>query len=316
MSVVWNVILLGIGFVLLIKGADIFVDASVGIAKRLKIPSVVIGLTIVAMGTSAPEAVVSVSAAIRGSNALAIGNAVGSNLFNLLLVVGFCALLKPISVVLKNISGDFWVSTGATVLLLGMMIVFHDAIPRSGSAVLFAAFLLYMTVLVRQALKHKRLDPLKTDSEALPVSLPRSILFAGLGVGIIVAGGQLTVANAVDIALAFGITERIIGLTIVAVGTSLPELVTSIAACKKGENDIAIGNVIGSNTFNILLVLGASGMILPLTVDSGLLFDVAALAAGSLIFILFARTGQRVARGEGLSLVILYAAYTALIILL
>lgn len=313
MSTVLEVAGLLLGFVLLIKGADVFVDASVNIAKMLRIPNIVIGLTIVAVGTSAPEMVISVSAALSGSNAMAVGNVIGSNLFNLLFIVGLCALVKPIAVRIQEIAKDYWVSVAAAVLLLIMKVMFNDVIPRAGSAVLLAAFIAYMVVLVRQAMKNRDTEPEEQDTVKRS-SLPRNILFAIAGVALIVAGGQFAVNNAVSIALTLGITERIVGLTILAAGTSLPELITSIVASKKGENDIAIGNVIGSNIFNLMFVLGLSGLVMPLTIDNNLLVDISVLIGASLVFFLFAFTNRKIVRFEGFSLVMFYAVYMAFIL--
>ena len=315
MGVLLEIILLIAGFVLLIKGADVFVDASVGIAKRLKIPNVVIGLTIVAMGTSMPEMVVSISAAINGSNAMAVGNAIGSNIFNLLPILGFCALIMPVPIRLKEIARDYWISVGAAGLLLIMVIVFRNRIPRMGSFAFFAAFIVYMVILVRQALKNRDTEEETAESVGNPKSLLRSVCLAVLGAGLIVGGGQLTVTNAVSIAIALGITERVVGLTIVAIGTSLPEFVTSLVACKKGENAIAIGNVIGSNIFNIMLVLGISGIIRPLTIDGNLIIDIAVLIIGSFAVLPLAFRSKRVVRLEGLLMVLMYAAYMGFIII-
>ena len=312
MQTLLAILLLLVGFVLLIKGADIFVEASVGIAKKLKIPNVVIALTIIAMGTSAPEVMISVTAAVNGSTSLAVGNVVGSNLFNLLFIIGLCAMLKAIPVRYKDIARDYWLSIVATVLLLGMMLLFAEAIPRLSSAVFLLIFAVYVIALVRQALKHRTEEqpPEKPEeAEKKPRPLWRNILFALAGVVLIVVGGDLTVDNAVNIAHTIGMSERIVGLTIVAAGTSLPELITSLVACKKGQTDIAIGTVIGSNIFNILFVLGITGVVMPLAIDPSLVLDVVILTAGSLAFIVFVGTGQRVVRAEGFVMVAIYAVY-------
>ena len=299
-----------IGFLLLMKGASVFVDASVNIAKKLNIPKAVIGLTVVALGTSAPEAMISISAAVNGSNAMAIGNVIGSNILNLLLIVGLCAVFAPISVKVKEISRDFWVSVGAIVALFLMKAFFSDVIPRVASLALLTVFICYMTILVLQTLKTRAPE----EENTAPKPLGRSIFLSVFGAGLIVAGGQLTVVNAVNIAFTLGITERIVGLTILAVGTSLPELITSLVACKKGQNDLAIGNIIGSNIFNIMFVLGLSGIVMPLAIDSNLLFDIIVLALSSLAFLLFATTGKKIVRLEGLSMVMMYAFYMVVII--
>jgi len=298
-------LLLVLGFALLIKGSDIFVDASVGIAKKLRIPSVIIGLTVVAIGTSFPELVISVTASVRGANALAISNIVGSNIVNLLMGVGLCAMTKQLFFKTNEIAKDFWISIIAAVALLGLMIFSGDAIPRFGGAVLAAIFIAYMVMLTRQAIKNR--PPEETGGTQRRISI--IILLAVLGLGMIFAGGQLTVVNAVKIAAAIGITERVIGLTIVAVGTSLPELVIFAISCKRGENDLAIGTIIGSNIFNILFVLGIAGLVSPLAIDKALIIDTSVLIFGSLLALLFIYTGKRLARREGFIMVLMYAGY-------
>jgi len=311
-----DIFFLIIGFVLLIQSAKLFVNASVDIAKRLRIPNMVIGLTVVAMGTSAPELVISVSAAINGSGNLAVANVVGSNIFNLLFIVGFCALLYPISVKLCAISRDYWVSVGATVFLLVMVLVFKDTIPRYGSFILLAGFVAYMIIVVRHTLKNKAAQEDEPQDDEKPKPLARSIFFTILGAAIIVGGGQLTVSSAVNIALTLGISERMIGLTIVAMGTSLPELVTTLIACRKKEGEFALGFIIGSSIFNIMFVLGLAGLITPLTVERSVIIDLAVLTIGTLVFFLFAYSSRKVVRMEGLTMVLMYAAYMTLIILL
>ena len=311
-----EVLLLILGFALLIKGADVFVDAGVEIAKIFKIPSVIIGLTVVALGTSAPEMVVSITASVRGSNALAIGNVVGSNVVNLLLVVGLCAMMKSMRVKTHEIAKDFWFSILAAVLLLGLKLLNGETIPRVGAATLLLIFTVYMIILIRQTLKNRNdnifENECKNSKKQKP--LPVVVLFAVFGCAAIVGGGQLTVDSAVKIAASMGMSERMIGLTIVAIGTSLPELVTSLMALKKGETDIALGNVIGSNIFNILLVLGVAGVISPLSFDDALIFDTSVLIAGSLVVLLFSYTGKRISRKEGAVMVLMYAVYTAFIL--
>ncbi|MCL1884832.1 MAG: calcium/sodium antiporter [Defluviitaleaceae bacterium] len=299
--------LLIIGFALLIKGADIFVSASVGIAERLNVSKIIIGLTIVAMGTAAPEIVIAVTASIRGSNALAIGNVVGSNSFNLMMIIGLCAIIKPMAVKVNEISKDFWISIIAATLLLVLKFLSGDFIPRAGSLLLLVIFAIYMFFLIRKALKSKA----ESDDE-LPKTtrkMPILIFFSILGLALIIAGGHLTVESAVYIAGAMNVSERIIGITIIAVGTSLPELLICLVACKKGENEFALGNIIGSNIINILLILGLSGIISPLDIGGGFIFDTFFLIAGSLITLVFVYTNKRIARAEGFFMVLLYLGY-------
>ena len=308
-----DIFLLLLSFVLLVQSAKVFVDASVAIAKRLKIPPLVIGLTVVAMGTSAPEVVISVSAAIGGSSDLAIANVVGANIFNLLFIVGFCAIIYPISVKMKTIARDYWASVAVTVLLLGMVVVFGDAIPRLGGLALLLGFAAYMFIVVRSALKSKGDTDVEERSSNRP--LWQHILLAILGVAVIIGAGQLTVFSATNIASIIGISERVIGLTIVAVGTSLPEIVTTLVACRKKEGEFAVGFIIGSSIFNIAFVLGLSGLIMPLAIDPGVFLDMAVLVGGTLTFFVFAKSSERVVRMEGLAMVLIYVGYMAWVVI-
>jgi len=307
-----NSVLLILGFALLIKGADIFVDASVGIAKKLKVPKVIIGLTIVAMGSSAPELVISVTASARGANALAIGNIVGSNIFNLMFIIGLCAVIKPMVVKVREIHKDFWLSIGAAVLLLVFKIFCGDFIPRAGSLIFVTIFLVYMFFVIRKAIKEPDNHVPEEEKNARP--LPVYILLAVFGLALIICGGHFTVESASFIAAAMNISERIIGLTVIAIGTSLPELIISIVACKKGENEFAIGNIIGSNIFNVLLILGVAGLISPLHIDNDLISDTLFLVAGSLLAIIFVYTKGKISRPEGIIMASLYMGYMVVII--
>jgi len=304
-----DIFLLLVGFAVLIQSAKLFVDSSVNIARRLKISTMVIGLTIVAMGTSAPEVVISVSAAVGGSSDLAVANVIGSNIFNLLFIVGFCALIFPISVNMKLISRDYWVSVAATALLFVMIFIFGDTIPRLGSLILLGCFAAYMIIVVRSALKNKTQENSGEHEDYTPKPLGQSIIFTVLGAVLIVIGGQLTVSSAVNIALAVGMTERIVGLTIVAMGTSLPELITTIIACRKGEGEFALGFIIGSSIFNVMFVLGLAGLVMPLTVDDSVFYDMAVLTLGTLGFYVLARSGKRLVRLEGLLMVLVFLGY-------
>lgn len=314
--VLW-VLLLIAGFVALIKGADLFVDGSSSVAAIFKVPSVIIGLTIVAMGTSAPELAVSTSAAIKGANEIALSNVVGSNLFNLLMVLGVCATISPIPIddAIKKRDYPFMIIITALLFaalgICAVMTVDFSAVAMSDSVskvsrpigiALLVAFILYITVLIVSAKKNKSQgDPVKT------MSLPKSILFILLGVALIVAGGQAVVESAKKIATAFGMSETLIGLTIVAMGTSLPELVTSVVAARKGENGLAVGNVVGSNIFNLLLILGVSATIHPISVNFASIIDFAILIVVSIVVWLFSLT-KRINRGEGIVMILMYAA--------
>ena len=305
-------LLLLIGFVLLVKGADVFVEGSSSIAKLLKVPTIVIGLTIVAFGTSAPEAAVSITASIHGSNEIAIGNVIGSNMFNLLVVIGICAVIAPIQVdkgILKKEMPFSILLTLVLFLLAGGMFLSRDTgfvIGQLDGVILLILFIAYVVYMVISAMKNPRQS---SEDEEKPLSPLRSIIYVVGGVIAVIAGGQLVVDNATLIAKAFGLSETFIGLTIVAMGTSLPELVTSIVAARKGENDLAIGNVVGSNIFNILLIIGAAATITPIPVLGQSMYDMLILAVASVITLFFCRAKYTVNRLEGGAMLALYAGY-------
>ena len=300
-----NFIILIVGFLLLIYGANVFVSASVGIAKKLGIPTVIIGLTIVAMGTSAPEAVITVTASMRGSNGLAIGNIVGSNIFNLVFIIGLCAIIKPVPVKVREIAKDYWLSIAGAAILLVLLLVGDGFIPRLGSLFMMIVFFVYLGLLIRRGIR----EHVESEDSQKQRHILLSILLAVVGGGLIVFGGHLTVESATEIAVLMGVSDRIIGLTIVAVGTSTPELVTSIVACKKGENEFALGNIIGSNIFNILFILGLAGIIRPLEIVGGLGIDTGFLLITSILTFVFVYTGRLLGRREGFVMVALYLGY-------
>ena len=254
MAIFLNILFLILGFVFLAKGADFFVDGASSIAKRFKIPQLVIGLTIVAMGTSLPELAVSATASLAGNNAIAISNVVGSNMFNLIVVCGACALFAPLAISKDILKKDFPIAIGCGVLLLVMGIIGME-VCRIDGVILCVLFITYITILVRAALKARAATK---DEEVVEKTIPvwLCIIYIVGGIAAIKFGGDFVVDGAVTIAGKLGLSENLIGLTIVAVGTSLPELVTSIVASKKNEVEMAVGNVLGSNIFNILLILG------------------------------------------------------------
>lgn len=308
-----------IGFLLLVKGADCFVDGASSIAKKLRVPSFVIGLTIVAFGTSAPELAVSLSAAIKGSNDIAIGNVVGSNIFNTLVVLGASAAITPIAVEKGMIKKDYPLSIFVSILLglLSLdMFLFHApamTLGRIDGIILLVVFTFFMYTTLKDGFKH-RLE-LEETEEKQNISLWKSILICMIGLAGIIIGGNLSVDGAKEIARAFGLSEALIGLTIVALGTSLPELVTSIIAAKKGESDIAVGNVVGSNIFNILLILGLSATILPMNVSSTYLYDIGILIVISLVSFIPIATTKKVGRSMGITMVCSYILYTVYLLL-
>lgn len=313
------VIFLIIGFVLLVKGADFFVDGAASIAKRLRIPSIIIGLTVVAFGTSAPELAVSVSAALKGSNDIAIGNVVGSNMFNTLVVMGASAAITPIIVKRDIIKVDYPLSIIITILLgiLSLDVLFGSSemkLGRIDGIILLAGFAFFMFIIIKDGLKHR--DSNTEEETAAPQrSVWLTLLFTALGLAGIIVGGDMSVEGAKEIARALGLSEALIGLTIVAIGTSLPELVTSVVAARKGESDIAVGNVVGSNIFNILLILGVSGTILPMNVSSTYLYDIGILIVISIATFIPIAITKKVSHSMGITMVLAYAAYTAYLIL-
>lgn len=303
--IVLNILLLLLGFVLLIKGADFFVDGSSSIAKLLKVPSVVIGLTIVAMGTSAPEAAVSITAGISGSNEIAISNVVGSNIFNMLVVVGACAIIKSFDLDRNILKRDFPVNIVANVVLLGAMLL-GSAISRFDGIMMLLLMIAYITWLVVNALKNREEggENIKTISPIL------SVVYIIGGLVAVIFGGDLVVDNATVLAQAMGWSETFIGLTIIAIGTSLPELVTSIVASKKGENGLALGNVVGSNIFNLLLIIGLSSSITEIAVDLNAIINTVFLLIMTVLMYVLCVVRKKLGRVEGIIMVSLYAAYT------
>lgn len=315
-------LLLIIGFALLVKGADFFVDGSSSVAKLLKVPSLIIGLTVVAFGTSMPEASVSITAALAGKNELAISNVIGSNIFNLLVVVGASAIISPLLVQVSILKKEFPYS----ILITALLLVFSldswvrrggdNQISRLDGSLLFMFFILFVVSTVRYALSSRKELQVCNISEEEPKVLSPvvSILYIVIGLAAIIWGGNLVVKSATQIALSFHLSETLIGLTIVAIGTSLPELVTSVVAAKKGESDIALGNVVGSNIFNILLILGVSAAIKPIVVTTDSIYDMIILIIGSLLVYIFALKNRKISRIEGIFMILLYIGYTYYII--
>ncbi len=311
-----SVVLLLLGFVGLIKGADLFVDGSASLAKTFQVPGVIIGLTVVAMGTSAPELAVSTSAAIKGANEIAYSNVVGSNLMNLLLVLGVCSIIRFIPVDPAIIKRDFPFSIGITILLLlfggagtifagklsGNMAENAGELQRICGLIFLVIFLFYIGFLIYNAKK----NPTEETDEIKTLPVWKCILFILIGLVLIVGGGQAVVWSATNIAKFLGMTETLIGLTVVACGTSLPELVTSVVASKKGENGMAVGNVVGSNIFNILLILGVSTSIHPVAINMASIYDTMILIGINLLLFIIVCVRKKVERGTGILMVLLY----------
>lgn len=297
-------LLLLVGFVLLVKGADFFVEGSSSLAKIMKVPSVIIGLTIVAMGTSAPEASVSINAALTGNNDIAISNVVGSNIFNGLVVVGICAFLSGFKTNLDILKRDMPLNIVITMILCFMFM--DGKLSRIEGLILLAGMAAYIVNMIYSALKNR-----EEGGDCKVLSLPKSIVFMVGGLAAVIFGGDLVVDNACVIATNFGVSQNFIGLTIIAIGTSLPELVTSIVATRKGDSGLALGNAVGSNIFNILFILGMSAAISPLTVLGESMIDCVILLVSAIILFAFAKTKKSMCRWEGAACILLYVVYTA-----
>ena len=312
-------ILLIIGFVLLIKGADFFVDGSSSVAKILKVPTIIIGLTVVAFGTSMPELSVSVTAALRGSNDLAVSNVLGSNSFNLLVVLGCCALVKPVAAKWSLLKKEFPFSILITIILLlvdsdfSIMKILDGnqgfVLGRWAGLLFLILFVLYIYATVKSALRSRAEAKDMEEEEYKTMSPLKSGIYIVIGLIGIVWGGNLVVDSASNIALTFGWSQTFIGLTIVALGTSLPELVTSVVAARKGENDLAVGNVVGSNIFNILLILGVSSFITPITLDVTAVYDTIILIIASIVVYVSAISKREIQRKEGILFLVCYFAF-------
>ncbi len=302
MSMLFDVFLLVLGFVLLIKGADWFVDGTAGIATKFGIPQLVIGLTIVAMGTSAPEAAVSISAVLKGNAEITVGNVVGSNILNIFIILGITAVITSVAIQKSTLKIEMPYMILITLVLLLMGYLNAD-VNRVEGVILLVFFIVYLGYLF--VLAKKGTEEEKTEDR--PVW--KLLLFAVVGLGIIIIGSDLTVDGATSIAKAVGISERVIGLTIVALGTSLPELVTSVTAARKGNADIAIGNIVGSNIFNILFVIGVSAVICPVSFAANFLIDtIVAVAAGVILMIAVAKD-LKLKRPWGIFMLVCYAGY-------
>lgn len=303
-----QILLLAIGFAMLVKGADWFVDGSAGIAKKLGIPQLVIGLTIVAMGTSAPEAAVSINASLKGNAGIAIGNVVGSNILNILIILGISAVIATMAIQKSTLKYEipYMIIITVVLIVLGM----NDGyVTRIEGAILWVLFLIYLAYLFKLAKQGSDED--KTE-ERPGWKLCISMILGGV---IVVWGSDITVDSATQIAQMIGLSERFIGLTIVALGTSLPELVTSVVAAKKGNADIAIGNIVGSNIFNILFVIGTAAVIAPVMYESVFLIDgIIAVLAGVLLLVSVIKT-RSLRKPWGIAYLVCYGAYLVYLLL-
>ena len=314
-EIIKQLAILIVGFALLVKGADLFVDGASGIAKKFGISELIIGLTIVAMGTSAPEAAVSIAAAAKGSAGISIGNVIGSNIMNIFIILGVVAAIVPLKIERSTVRYEMPFTIIVTVLfvLLGR----DGQVSRVDGAILWAGLLLYTAYLLRQA-KQKpaegrsvaitTAEPVDTVPAESP-SIWKLIAFTVIGLAVILISSDYAVDAAVALAKIFNISDRVIGLTIVALGTSLPELVTSVTAALRGNGDLAVGNVIGSCIFNLLFVLGTSSLIMPIPCAPNFLSDAYVAVGATILLLIFGYTNMKIARWEGWLLLACYVAY-------
>lgn len=307
MQIALQVLLLVVGFTMLIKGADWFVEGASKIADKFGIPQLVIGLTIVAMGTSAPEAAVSITSAVKGSAGITIGNVVGSNIMNVLVILGITAVIRAIAVQKSTIRYEIPFTIIITVVLAVLGLT-DNRVSRLDGAILWALFIVYLLYLLRMAKKGQ--DVIEDVPELSEKDTPlRMILMVLIGAVLIVWGADITVDAATELAKIFGMDDRLIGLTIVALGTSLPELVTSVTAAIKGKADIAVGNIVGSNIFNILFVVGTTALITPVTYSASFMVDSIVAAATMVLLLLCVLPKKKLGRVGGLVMLAGYAAY-------
>jgi len=288
---------------MVLKGADFLTEGAAALARRVNIPEIVIGLTIVAAGTSAPELFVSLVSALKGTPDLAVGNVVGSNTMNCMLIVGCAAMVAPMTISRSTVKKDIPFAVGASVLL--MLLALNSFLGRFDGILLLAGFVSFMVYSLRQA-KNGQGDATTEEKQQNPWL---SVLYIVLGLVGLVIGSNLFVDHASSLALALGISEGVVGLTVVAGGTSLPELATSVVAARKGQSAIAIGNVIGSNVFNILLILGLTATISPLQIEGITTIDMAVMLLSVILVWLFSRTRYTVERWEGGLLLVIYIGY-------
>lgn len=311
MEMAIQLLLLVAGFVMLVKGADLFVDGASGIATKFGIPQLVIGLTIVAMGTSAPEAAVSITAAFGGSADITIGNIVGSNILNILIILGISALVYPLAIQKSTLIVDIPVVLLATVVLY--LLGFDGNISRIDAVIMLVIFAAYLSYLFIGAKKEASLQKAEnTDAEenaAKEISLLKASIFTVIGLALIIGGSNFVVNSATAIAKALGLSQRFIGLTIVALGTSLPELFTSVTAALKKNSDIAIGNIVGSNIFNILFIVGLSGLIIPVPFAEEFRFDTMISGVAAAALLLFCLPKKKLPRFAGAIMLLGYALY-------
>ena len=305
-----NVLFILVGIVLVLWGADRLIDGAVAVAEKMKMPQIVIGLTIVAMGTSMPEFCVSLVSALKGTTDLAVGNIVGSNIFNTLLIVGVSAWVAPMTILKSTVRKDIPFALFASVILLVMCL--DGNISRLDAGILFVLFLVFMYVTLKGAKTKDDDTTAKTDSiedNKKPMPTWLSIVWIIVGLACLIGGSNLFVEGATKVAEHIGVSEAVIGLTIVAGGTSLPELATSVVSARKGNSGIAIGNVLGSNVFNILAILGVTGVITPMHLQGITMLDLSMMVFSTLLVWLFSFTKYKIARWEGIVLTMVFIGY-------
>lgn len=305
MHMLMELVLLVVGFVMLIKGADIFVEGAAGIAAKFGIPQLVIGLTIVAMGTSAPEAAVSITAAVKGTADITIGNVVGSNSMNILVILGLTAVIVAVAVQTSTVRYEipFVILVSAVLLVMGAL---DGTIGRIDGVILWVLFIIYFIYLFLMAKHGKEEEEARTE-----VPVWKLLLFVVLGMALIVIGADVSVDAASEIARVIGLSERFIGLTIVAFGTSLPELCTSVVAATKGKADLAIGNIVGSNIFNILFVVGTTALIIPVPFNPAFVIDSAVAIGAAVLLWICVLPKKRLTRPGGVLMLAGYVGYFA-----
>ena len=299
-----NIVFIVIGIVLVLWGADRMTDGAVALAQRMNIPQIVIGLTVVAIGTSAPELFISLVSALKGTPGLAVGNVVGSNIFNTMLIVGSAALISPMLIAPSTVKKDIPFTVVASVMLA--LLCLDKNISRFDAILLFALFIIFMIYTVRMGKRGGSEVEHESDKD---YSVIKSVCFVALGLACLIVGSNLFVEGAKNIAAALGVSDAVIGLTIVAGGTSLPELATTVVAARKGRSALAIGNVIGSNVFNILMILGITGIICPMQLQGITRVDISMLMVSILLVWLFSFTRYKLERWEGIVLLIMFFSY-------
>ena len=314
----WQIVLLIVGFVLLIKGADVFVDGASSTAANFKVSKMLIGLTIIAFGTSAPEFAVSMQALASGSTDMVLGNVIGSNIINILLILGMAALIKPIRIKANTIRKELPICLLISVLLVVLFLDIQisggsaNIITRSDGIAIILFFLVFLYYLIALARKNRK----DRKAEKPRFKLPVSLLLVALGIAGIIIGSQLIVNSATEIATTLGVSERVIAMTVIALGTSLPELVTTITAARKGEAELAVGNIIGSNIFNICIVLGVPVALFgTVTPGSFQVVDLVMLVVSAVVLFIFAKTQRKISRREGALMLLAFAAYYAVVLI-